>query len=102
MIFSLISGSSGNSTLIIQENTIILLDCGTSGKKLTQAIESLGFSCNDINAILLTHEHIDHIKGAGILSRRFDIPIYATEETFSKMDIGPLNDNNINTITPDK
>jgi len=102
MIFSLISGSSGNSTLIVQNNTLILLDCGTSGKKLTQAIEALGFSCSDIDAILLTHEHIDHIKGAGILSRRFDIPVYATEETFSKMDIGPLNDKNINTVVADK
>lgn len=99
MIFSLISGSSGNSTLIVQDNTIILLDCGASGKRLSQAIEALGFCCSDIDAILLTHEHTDHISGAGILSRRFDIPIYATAETFDAMNIGPLKDNNINTVT---
>lgn len=100
MVFSLVSGSSGNSTLIAQDNTIILLDCGVSGKKITQAVETLGYSCSNINAILLTHEHTDHIKGAGIISRRFDIPIYATSETFNAMDIGPLKDENINIITP--
>lgn len=102
MIFSLLSGSSGNSTLIVQNNTMILLDCGASGKKLSQAIEALGFSCSDINAILLTHEHTDHISGAGIMSRRFDIPIYATPETFNAMNVGPIKDGNINTVTPGK
>lgn len=100
MIFSLFSGSSGNSTLIVNDSTLILLDCGASGKKLTAAIESLGFSCADISAILITHEHTDHITGAGILSRRFDIPIYATAETFSAMNIGPIKNVNINTVTP--
>lgn len=102
MIFSLISGSSGNSTLIVQDNALILLDCGASGKKLTQAIESLGFSCSDISAILLTHEHSDHINGAGIMSRRFDIPIYTTAETLDATNIGSIKDSNIHTVSPGK
>ncbi len=101
MIVSLISGSSGNATLITQNNTLILLDCGASGKKISQAIESLGFSCADLSAILLTHEHIDHTQGAGILSRRYDLPIYATKETFEGIKLGPIREENINFITPD-
>lgn len=100
MIFSLVSGSSGNSTLIVQDNTVILLDCGASGKKLSLAIESLGIACSSINAILLTHEHSDHVMGAGVMSRRFDIPIYATAETFGAMKTGPIKDENINIISP--
>ena len=102
MIFSLISGSSGNATLISEGNTLILLDSGASGKKLSQAIESLGFSCSDICAILLTHEHSDHIIGAGIMSRRFDIPVFASKETFDAMNVGPIKESNINFVTPGK
>ncbi len=102
MIFSLMSGSSGNSTLIAEGNTLILLDCGASGKKISQAVESLGYNCSDISAILLTHEHIDHVNGAGILSRRFDIPLYATAETFGAMKIGPVKDGNIRYVNPNE
>lgn len=102
MIASLTSGSSGNSTLITEKNTLILLDCGASGKKISQAIEGLGFSCANISSILLTHEHIDHVLGAGILSRRFNLPIYATKETFENANLGPIREENINYITPDK
>ncbi len=100
MIASLISGSSGNATLITQNNTLILLDCGASGKRISQAIESLGFSCADLSAILITHEHIDHIQGAGILSRRYNLPIYATKETLDSLNLGPIREENINYITP--
>lgn len=100
MIFSLLSGSSGNATLIVQDGKIILLDCGASGKRLSIAVESLGFSCSDIDAIFLTHEHTDHIMGAGVMSRRFDIPIYATAKTFSAMNVGPIKNTNINMVEP--
>lgn len=102
MIFSLMSGSSGNSTLIAEGDSLILLDCGASGKKLSQAVESLGYNCSDISAILLTHEHTDHISGAGILSRRFNIPIYATAETFNAMKVGPIKEDNINCVSPNE
>lgn len=100
MIFSLLSGSSGNATLISEGKNLILLDAGASGKKLLQAIEALGFSCSDICAILLTHEHSDHISGAGVMSRRFDIPIYTSKETFGAINIGPIKEDNINFLTP--
>lgn len=102
MIFTLMSGSSGNSTLIVENGTMILLDCGASGKKLSMAIESLGYDCRDLSAILVTHEHIDHVSGAGVLSRRFDIPIYATAETLGVMNVGPISEKNIRPVLPGK
>lgn len=102
MVFSLFSGSSGNAALISENNSLILLDCGASGKKLSMAIESLGFDCRAINAILLTHEHNDHIAGAGVMSRRFDLPIYATEKTFGALNVGPIKDSNINFVEPNE
>ncbi len=74
------SGSSGNSNLIISENTLIMSDCGISGKKVFAGLNHLGLKAPD--ALLLTHSHSDHVKGAYILAKKFDIPIYATKETF--------------------
>lgn len=78
----LFSGSSGNSILVNSEQSKILIDAGVSGKRMEQALVSIGESIQDIKGILLTHEHSDHIQGAGVLSRKHDIPIYATELTW--------------------
>ncbi|MDD5017327.1 MAG: MBL fold metallo-hydrolase [Eubacteriales bacterium] len=78
----LFSGSSGNAILICSERTKILVDAGVSGKRLEQALLSIGENIRDIKGILITHEHSDHIQGAGILSRKHDIPVYATEPTW--------------------
>ena len=77
------SGSSGNSTYIGTAYTKILIDAGVSGKRIQDALGQLGISGEDIDALFLTHEHIDHIQGAGVISRRFHVPIYATEETWA-------------------
>ena len=90
MFLSLVSGSSGNASLIQNKNTTILVDCGLSGKRLSQMLDEIGISCSDIDAMLITHEHSDHTLGAGVISRRFDIPIYATEKTHSAMSIGVI------------
>ncbi|MCI8342008.1 MAG: MBL fold metallo-hydrolase [Firmicutes bacterium] len=82
----LVSGSSGNSTYIGTEYTHLLIDAGVSGKKIEDTLLSININCKNIDGIFITHEHIDHIKGAGIISRRFDIPIYATEGTWSAME----------------
>lgn len=79
------SGSSGNSIFLSTGATKILIDAGLSGKRLESGLNSIGVDCNDIDAILITHEHSDHTQGAGILSRRFDIPIYATPGTWNAM-----------------
>ena len=101
MFLSLISGSSGNASLIKNEHTTILIDCGLSAKRLTEMLANLDISANDIDAILITHEHTDHITGAGVMSRRFDIPIYATKDTHLAMNIGPIKDYNIKVVDND-
>lgn len=89
---SLFSGSSGNAIFFRTEKTKILIDAGLSGKKIAQGLASICESPSELNAILISHEHIDHIKGAGILSRRYNIPIYANRGTWESMDglIGPV------------
>lgn len=100
---SLFSGSSGNCQFIKSDKTTILVDAGLSGKKIQQEMINIGEDPKKIDAIFITHEHIDHIQGAGILSRRFDIPIYANEKTWSAMSniIGDVKSHNIKTICDD-
>lgn len=98
MIFcSLYSGSSGNSILIGSENAKILIDAGMPGKKLDEALLSVGHKGPEIDGIFITHEHSDHIKGVGILSRKYDIPIYANANTWSAMEssLGKIKEHNI-------
>ena len=102
MFISLVSGSSGNASIIKNNNTTILLDCGLSGKKLSMTLDSIGMSCDEIDAMLITHEHTDHTQGAGVVSRRFNIPIYATEKTHLSMNVGPLKEENIKIIKNDE
>lgn len=89
---SLISGSSGNSSLVTDGKTHILIDCGMSGKRLAELLADEGIPPSGIDALLVTHEHIDHVKGAGIIARRYNIPIYATEKTHAAMEIGSVSD----------
>ena len=81
----LTSGSSGNATLIESDNQLLLIDCGHSGKKMEELCQSVGRSLADIDAILISHEHSDHIKGLGVLARKYQIPIYANEKTWRAM-----------------
>ncbi len=86
MIFcSLYSGSSGNSIFISSEKSKILIDAGLSGKSIELALNRIKESPSSINGIFVTHEHIDHIKGVGVLSRKYDIPIYANAKTWHAM-----------------
>ncbi|HOK48646.1 MAG TPA: MBL fold metallo-hydrolase [Sedimentibacter sp.] len=94
---SLYSGSSGNCQYIKTQNATILVDAGLSGKRIQQEIAKIGEDPNKIDAIFITHEHIDHIQGAGIMSRRLNIPIYANEKTWEAMSpcIGDIKSHNI-------
>lgn len=84
-VCSLFSGSSGNSTYIGTEKTHILVDAGLPGKSIISALRHIGIDSRELKGILITHEHSDHIKGAGVLSRMLNIPIYANEETWNAM-----------------
>lgn len=97
---SLRSSSSGNAILVYNEKTKILTDCGISGKMAENALLEAGISPLEISAVLVTHEHIDHIKGVGILSRRYNVPVYANEKTWNEMHklIGDIEEKNIKII----
>lgn len=84
MRFSILgSGSRGNSVFIESGKTAILIDAGFSGKEIQARLCSIGRDLADIRALCITHEHNDHICGAGVLSRRYGIPTYANPGTFS-------------------
>ena len=82
---SLYSGSTGNSFFVQTENTNILVDAGVSCRKIESALKALQVAPNEINGILVTHEHIDHTKSIGILSTKYNIPIYINTETFNAL-----------------
>lgn len=82
---SLYSGSSGNSLFVENNNTKILVDAGVSGKKIIEALDSINVKPEEIDAILVTHEHIDHVQSLDTFSKKFDIPVYANNNTWSKI-----------------
>ena len=84
-ICPLSSGSSGNSILLRSENCAVLLDCGITGKAAENELARAGISPENIDAIIVTHEHIDHISGVGVMCRRYRIPVYATLGTWKSM-----------------
>lgn len=101
MIFcSLYSGSSGNSMFVSSGNARILVDAGLPGKNIENALKEIGQSPAELDAIFVTHEHSDHIKGVGVLSRRYNIPIYANEATWKAMEpsLGNIKEHNIKLI----
>lgn len=78
---SLGSGSKGNATLVQSANALLLIDCGFTIKETERRLAVLGLSPSDLNAILVTHEHSDHIKGVGPLARKYKLPVYLTHGT---------------------
>ena len=82
----LASGSTGNALYIETERTKLLVDAGLTGKAMQQRIEAIGRSFDGIDALLVTHEHSDHIKGVGILARKYNVPIYANAKTWAAME----------------
>ena len=75
------SGSTGNATYIGTENTHILIDCGISKKRLHDALAALGLTLKDMDAVLISHEHIDHTATLGVVERAAGLPVYATAGT---------------------
>ncbi len=93
---SIASGSSGNCIYIGSEATHLLVDVGISGKRTEAGLNELELTGRDIDGILVTHEHSDHIQGLGVLARKYGIPIYATAGTIEEMkncsSLGKLDD----------
>lgn len=81
----LASGSTGNALLVESEESKVLVDAGLSAKKVEQLLEERGVKGSELDAILITHEHSDHIKGVGALARKYDLPVYANEKTWEAL-----------------
>ena len=81
----LFSGSSGNCTLVESATGAVLVDAGVSGRRIETALEEKGKSMQSVSAILITHEHNDHILSAGTLSRKYHLPVYASRGTWETM-----------------
>ena len=78
---SIASGSSGNCIYVGSDHTHIIIDAGISKKKIEEGLGKIGISGEELDGILVTHEHSDHIQGLGVFSRKYKVPIYATAGT---------------------
>ena len=90
---SIASGSSGNCIYVGSDQTHLLVDVGISGKRVEQGLNELELTGRDIDGVLITHEHSDHIKGLGVLARKYQIPVYTTGGTvdaLSRMNLGKM------------
>lgn len=105
-IMTIASGSSGNCIYIGSDNTHILIDAGVSRKKIVEGLKKADISALDISAVFVTHEHIDHIKGLGVLLRKDAIPVYCTKGTkegiFCNSSIGDIPKDMVHEIKPDE
>jgi len=84
------SGSKGNGTLVATEDTCLLVDCGFTLKETELRLRQRGCHPEDLDAILVTHEHGDHANGVGVLARRYRIPVYLTPGTLRNARLGDL------------
>jgi phosphoribosyl 1,2-cyclic phosphodiesterase len=84
-IAPLFSGSSGNSIFIRSKSACILVDAGVSCTKIRGELQKMDVRMDDLDGILVTHEHIDHIRGLSTLSKKYDIPIYANAQTWEQL-----------------
>lgn len=78
---SLYSGSSGNCIYVGSGNTSLLIDIGVSTKKVVEALQQIDVKPEELDGILITHEHTDHIGGLGVFLRKYGIPVYGTSKT---------------------
>jgi phosphoribosyl 1,2-cyclic phosphodiesterase len=79
------SGSRGNGTLIASNDTYVLVDCGFSLRETERRLARLGIGAEQLSAVLVTHEHADHVHGVGLLSRRYNLPVYMSSGTLRGM-----------------
>ena len=100
----LYSGSSGNALFCQYGNTRLLIDAGKTGSCLSAALEKIGVRPETLDGILITHEHSDHIHGAGVMARKYHLPLFATQETWRAMDgkIGKIPGELIRTVQSGK
>lgn len=103
---SIASGSSGNCICVGTNQTHVLIDAGISGKRIETGLHELDLKADELKGILITHEHIDHVGGLGVLARRYGIPIYATKGTIDGIkqmkSVGHIEDALFHVIKPEQ
>lgn len=82
----LASGSTGNAIYVETDEHSFLVDAGFSGRQMEALFQKIDRKIENLNGILVTHEHSDHIKGVGVLARKYDLPVYANQKTWSAME----------------
>lgn len=101
---SIASGSSGNCICVGTSGSHLLVDAGISGKRIESGLNSVGLKTSEMQAILVTHEHIDHIAGLGVLARRYGLPIYGTKGTLDAVmkvkSVGRIDESLLHPIVP--
>jgi len=105
MLFSpLCSGSSGNASYLEADGVRLLVDAGVTAKRVEELLDLIEVPAPSIGAILVTHEHSDHIAGVGVLSRRYDLPVYADAECWQSMRplLGDIAQKNVRVFEPDR
>lgn len=102
---SIASGSSGNCICVGSDRCHLLIDAGISGKRIETGLNSIELKTAEMQGILITHEHIDHIAGLGVLARRYGIPIYATAGTINAIlhirSVGKIDEELFHEIAPE-
>ena len=103
---SIASGSSGNCIYVGSDHTHLLVDTGISRKRIEEGLKKLEIKGEAIDGVLITHEHSDHIQGLGVLSRKYELPIYATKGTIEGISgstsLGKMPDGLFHTIRADE
>ena len=95
---SIASGSSGNCICVGSDENHVLIDAGISGKRIENGLNSIDLKTEEMQGVLVTHEHIDHISGLGVIARRYGLSIYATQGTIDAI----LNTKSVGKIEPDQ
>lgn len=103
---SIASGSSGNCIFVGTDHASVLIDAGISGKRVVDGLHGIDRDPGELDAILITHEHSDHIKGLGVLARKYGIPIYSSVGTIralkEQQPLGPVDESLFREIVPDR
>ena len=79
--YSIASGSSGNCGLYVSDGTAVLIDVGVSLRKLTAALAAFDMKPGELDALIITHEHIDHVKGLAMFLKKTEVPVFASRGT---------------------
>lgn len=100
-IASIASGSNGNCYYLENDNDAILVDAGISARQIVQRMTNLGLSISKVRALFISHEHSDHIRGVDVLSRKYFIPVFITQKTYSSYG-KTIKDSLLNFFSPGK